>query len=279
MPPTTFREIRDPLEAKTVFASLIERFPTEMSIIASNIDGLIADPSRYENARWWSGTDADGVVTAALMRTPPHPLHIGLATAEQAQEFAKFAANADDSFDGVGGRREPAEAFADAWAAADGRTVQVDMALGSFDLPVRPRLPFAVVGSYRLAREADLALVDEWAQDFADAVDPEPRRAPTLAPLVAAGRVGLWEVDGQRVSMAYASTANGGVTRVSGVWTPPEHRGHGYASAVVAAISDERMDAGERCTLFTDLANLTSNKIYQALGYRRIGDNVILSFV
>ena len=78
--------------------------------------------------------------------------------------------------------------------------------------------------------------------------------------------------------MAYASPASGGVTRISGVWTPPELRGRGYATAVVAARSTARQDAGEACMLFTDLANPTSNAIYQAIGYRRVGDNVNIAF-
>ena len=78
--------------------------------------------------------------------------------------------------------------------------------------------------------------------------------------------------------MAYASPANGGVTRISGVWTPPELRGHGYASGVVAALSTARLDAGEACMLYTDLANPTSNAIYQAMGYRRVGDSISIAF-
>jgi predicted GNAT family acetyltransferase len=68
------------------------------------------------------------------------------------------------------------------------------------------------------------------------------------------------------------------VTRISGVWTPRELRGHGYASAVVAALSIDRQDAGEACMLYTDLANPTFNAIYRALGYRRVGEGVTIGF-
>jgi predicted GNAT family acetyltransferase len=62
------------------------------------------------------------------------------------------------------------------------------------------------------------------------------------------------------------------VVRVSGVYTPVEERGHGYASANVAAISARALDAGAlACMLFADKANPTSNKIYQAIGYRPVG--------
>ena len=55
------------------------------------------------------------------------------------------------------------------------------------------------------------------------------------------------------------------------MYTPPEHRGHGYASSAVAFLSRHALAHGaEACTLFTDLANATSNRIYERIGYRRI---------
>ena len=101
---------------------------------------------------------------------------------------------------------------------------------------------------------------------------------PSLAGSVAQRRVALWQDGGRPVSMAYASPSNGGVTRISGVWTPPDLRRRGYASGVVAALSRERLEAGERCMLYTDLANPTSNAIYEAIGYRRVGDSISIAF-
>ena len=60
-----------------------------------------------------------------------------------------------------------------------------------------------------------------------------------------------------------------GVARVGPVYTPPEQRRKGYASAAVAEVSQRFLDAGARVCLYTDQANPTSNGIYQALGYRR----------
>jgi predicted GNAT family acetyltransferase len=175
--------------------------------------------------------------------------------------------------------RAPAEAFASAWTRLTGADATMIMEFGTFDLPARAVLPFEVRGRYRRADTGDLGLVDAWAHDFhAEALPDDPGETPSLSPHVADGRVGLWVVDEQPVSMAYASVANGAVTRISGVWTPPVLRGNGYASAVVAALSNDRMDRGEHCMLYTDLANPTSNAIYQALGYRRVGDSVTIRF-
>jgi uncharacterized protein len=83
----------------------------------------------------------------------------------------------------------------------------------------------------------------------------------------------LWEVDGASTSLCWQSVAAAGVVRISAVYTPPEHRGHGYASANVAALSEKALaDGAELVMLYTDSANPTSNKIYEAIGYRHVGD-------
>jgi predicted GNAT family acetyltransferase len=276
--PTALSLLTRATDARAAFAGLVAREPEALSVVASVTDGLIADPTRYAGARWWVGTDPGGAAVAAFMHTPPHPLHIALATEAEARDLAGLLASTHDVLPGVGGLRGPAHAFADEWAARTGATARVAMEMGRFDLPVTPRLAFEVDGGLRAATGDDLGLVDGWLQDFVDAIEGGGRAAPSLARSVANGRVGLWQVGGRPVSMAYASPANGGVTRISGVWTPPELRGHGYASAVVAALSTERQEAGERCILFTDLANPTSNAIYEAIGYRRIGDSVHIAF-
>jgi predicted GNAT family acetyltransferase len=61
--------------------------------------------------------------------------------------------------------------------------------------------------------------------------------------------------------------------RITLVYTPPSFRGRGYASACVAALSASLLASGRKfCFLFTDLANPTSNSIYQKLGYRPVCD-------
>jgi predicted GNAT family acetyltransferase len=268
----------DPVEARKWISPLVAERPMWLSVIASNIEGLVADPTRYDSPRWWVGRDEEDAVVAAFMHTPPHPLHVGFATPDQGRDLARLLLSQGDDLVGVGGLRAAAQAFATEWAPAQAIPVRTLMELGVYDLPYRPRLPFSVSGRYRRATLDDLDLTDGWAGDFHHAVATTGTPASTLTH-IQAGRLGLWEDgSGVPVSMAYASVPGGGVTRVSGVWTPPEHRGHGYASAVVAALSDERMDDGEVCMLYTDLANPTSNGIYQALGYRRIGDSITLAF-
>jgi predicted GNAT family acetyltransferase len=63
------------------------------------------------------------------------------------------------------------------------------------------------------------------------------------------------------------------------VYSPPEKRGHGYASACTAAVSQMLLDNGRKfCFLYTDLRNPTSNKIYQQIGYQPVLDFAEYSF-
>jgi predicted GNAT family acetyltransferase len=94
----------------------------------------------------------------------------------------------------------------------------------------------------------------------------------------------LWEDDGEPVSLAGwgGPTPNG--IRVGPVYTPPELRGRGYATALTAELSrrllDGRLFEGGRrfCFLYTDLANPTSNAIYERIGYRRVAESAEITF-
>ena len=67
--------------------------------------------------------------------------------------------------------------------------------------------------------------------------------------------------------------------RVGAVYTPPSLRGRGYAAGVVAEVSRRALAGGHRfCSLYTDLANPTSNALYQRLGYIPVVDALDVEF-
>ena len=89
----------------------------------------------------------------------------------------------------------------------------------------------------------------------------------------------LWEGEGEPVTLVGAGgdTPNG--IRIGPVYTPPPHRGRGYASNLTAAVSQTLLDEGRRfCFLYTNLANGTANRIYQAIGYEPVTDAVMIRF-
>jgi RimJ/RimL family protein N-acetyltransferase len=182
----------------------------------------------------------------------------------------------------VNGPRENAEALAAAWQRHTGGTVRETMASRLFRLD--ELLPPAASGAGRHATEDDVDLLVRWREDFGtEALGHKQPRDEGLAQIRRMLEMGygiiIWEDRGEPVSMAIATAPIGGMSRVAPVYTPPEHRAHGYGSAATAAVSQHARDAGAQdVILFTDLANPTSNSIYQKIGYRPVYDSTEIEF-
>jgi hypothetical protein len=140
--------------------------------------------------------------------------------------------------------------------------------------------PKAVRGRMRLAQADETATIRAWIMAFIEEArlnDPYPSEAK-VRERIEKGEIFLW-IDGVPISMAATARPIGKGISIGMVYTPPEHRRHGYASALVASLSQRLLDGGfEYCTLFTDQANPTSNAIYQRIGYRPVCDYDLYRF-
>ncbi|MFJ1136680.1 GNAT family N-acetyltransferase, partial [Bacillus thuringiensis] len=99
----------------------------------------------------------------------------------------------------------------------------------------------------------------------------------TAYTLITTNRLFGLEVDGKLVSVAAKTRPTKNNITVNFVYTPKEARKKGYASKCVAALSQRMLDEGYKTTtLYTDLANPISNKIYQEIGYEKIAESVLI---
>lgn len=145
--------------------------------------------------------------------------------------------------------------------------------------------PADVAGALRRAVEDDRTLLEDWVGAFLQEAlhESASRAGDTVQRWLGNGgddgHLVVWEVDGEPVSMAgFTGPTPNGITVLS-VYTPPEHRGRGYAGACVAALTQRLLDSGRRRVfLSTDLANPTSNRIYVAMGYEPVGDSAVYRF-
>jgi GNAT superfamily N-acetyltransferase len=143
--------------------------------------------------------------------------------------------------------------------------------------------PTGVPGRAVAAAEDDRELVRGWYVAFM--AEAEPERGQSEESIIRSADVmmsqatcWLWlDPDGKPVSMAARRPVVAGSARIGPVYTPQSARGHGYGSAVTAAATRDILDEGALPVLFTDLANPTSNKIYQRMGYRPVEDRVIVN--
>jgi predicted GNAT family acetyltransferase len=226
------------------------------------------DPSRQHR---WSVEDGGDVVAAAMM-SPPHAVFMTAATSSAAEALAEHLQETGVEPPGV--VAPVPTTFADAWCATRkcGQAVARELRLFRLDRVVPPR---RTSGMLREAAADDAPLVISWWVAFsADIGEPREREQVerVAAPALAEGRVFLWCDPGPVCLATWAGPTPGGA-RVNLVYTPPEYRGRGYASACVAALSQRLLDSGRRfCFVFTDVASPTPNRIYQTIGYRRVCD-------
>lgn len=131
--------------------------------------------------------------------------------------------------------------------------------------------PHGVPGRARRMVDDDIDLVGGWLDAFTiEALGREPRSDVTWRERLADTDwvLWLWEHEEAPVSLVNARATTPVSSRIGPVYTPPAHRGRGYAGALVAAATAACLGGGdERVTLFTDVANPTSNALYARVGF------------
>jgi predicted GNAT family acetyltransferase len=167
--------------------------------------------------------------------------------------------------------------FAGCWAEVRKVGAQPDEGQRLYELGTLT-MPDTVDGELRRARADDDELVASWIERFAAETDTLPTPLATMRRRIDAGLVWIWTHD-EPVAMASFTRPVAGVARIGAVYTPTEHRRHGYAAACTAAVSQAALDAGaDRCILYTQLSNPQSNAIYRRLGYRPVQELIHYAF-
>jgi predicted GNAT family acetyltransferase len=253
------------------------------NLILGICGALLVTPDRYPEKRFWLVTEG-GEPVAAAMRTPPYNLLLGPVRDEAALEA--LVAGIGEELPGVVGSHPEVDDFVRLWSQAHGVEARVLRGQGVYALERVQPVPDAP-GAPRAATRDDEKLLLEWMVAFGEEVleEGDPGRAEARAVVDQRLRGGdesgfeLW-VDGGRVVSVSGwggPTPNG--IRIGPVYTPPELRGRGYATALVARLSQALLDRGRRfCFLYTDLANPTSNAIYERIGYVRVAESAMVSF-
>jgi hypothetical protein len=246
------------------------------------IAGTIRDaPDLYPLRSLWLAR-SNGVALAAALRTPPYNLI--LARPQSPEALAALAGAIHEDLPGVVGAEPEVHDFAELWSRQTGASTRINMRQGIYALE-RVEPPPATPGSVRVATEDDRELALRWWIDFGEEVlhegGPGRERAPQSVDHRLSSPTGgllLWEDDGETVSLAGWGGPTPSGIRIGPVYTPPALRGRGYATALTAELSQQLLDGrlfdgGRRfCFLYTDLANPTSNAIYERIGYRRIAE-------
>ena len=223
----------------------------------------------------------DGRARGLAMQTEPFNVMLAEPLEDEAVDvLADSIIDDDGPLPGVIANLPWADRFAECVTAVTGRSAERILEEGVWVVTAVEDVPVPA-GAARAATPADRDLVRSWIGAFADEALPpgRPRDDEARSDLETDLRLGgrgagylLWEA-GTPVSLSGHREIPGVGSRIGPVYTPPQHRGRGYATRLVAEHSASRLAAGDpACYLYTDMANPTSNAIYARIGYVKIAD-------
>lgn len=276
------RAYRDPREFLAASAPVLEADEPRHNLGFGICSTLIESPQTYPEFHLWSVENERGVVGAALM-TPPHNLWLARPLDRGVVEFLARELDAGGAdLPGVTAAQPEVDEFASEWERLCGvrRRLLHGQAIYQVSSVSVPDVP----GRLRDAGAADRQLLVDWLGEFAaealheGSPDTDAEEAVDRRLSGASGGFVIWDDD---VPVSFAGyggdTPNG--ARIGPVYTPPDRRRRGYGSAVTAALTQRLLDAGRTyCFLYTDLANPTSNRIYQAIGYEQVCESAMYLF-
>jgi GNAT superfamily N-acetyltransferase len=263
--------------------------PVLSTVVSTTLERAVADPSPVDHPRWWAALvdeRTDEVVGVAMRTAPfrPYPLYLLPMPTAAAEAFGAWLLAHEPDVAHANGVRASVEAVLGVLADDRGGSTRVlehdRLWEATSVLP-----PTGVPGGARAATLDDLDLVTAWCLDFMPAADRQAGRPPREGEgehldrdyargKIERGLMWLWEDKGEVVHLTGWNPPALGVARVGPVYTPVEHRGHGYAAALVAQVTERILSDGARACLFTDVDNPVSNGVYERIGYRPVAEMV-----
>ncbi len=244
---------------------------------------LVENPLHYGTKPYLATVaDLEDLQLIALM-TPPHKLQIISYGSDPTDAIELLTLNLQKggwSVPSVLAEEKLAECFEEKWTALTGVQSEQGMRQRIYKLRAVKHHDYPD-GRFRQATVEDMSFAAKWNVAFYDDCfghSDSEECTKAIRTAIENGDLYLWE-NPLPVSMAGFSRSTKTGVSVSSVYTPPEFRRHGYASALVASLSALALERGKRfCTLYTDLGNPTSNSIYQKMGYDVVADVMDINF-
>ncbi len=236
--------------------------------------GIVSTAGSVGEHAYLATVEADGVVVACALRTPPFKAVLSAAPASAIECLVADLSEIFPDLAQVHGPDPTVGQFAEQWATRTGVPSIEARRHRLFETREPPPLTSTPEGRFRLATEHDLPTIIAWTTAFVaealpgDPTDPEARAVSAIA----TRSLFIWDARGP-VSMAGWSGRTARGARITFVYSPPACRGRGFATACVSALTRSLLAEGlAYCCLYTDRANAISNRLYRNMGYRHIGD-------
>ena len=221
-----------------------------------------------------------------MLYRKPWKLIMYSPTGNISEELYKFAAQEvykiDNNLLGVNAEKEMAYKFARHYGEVSKKQYKLKMSLKILLLEKMQLLCKVKEAIFRKATEKDREQLVKYIKEFSkEALGEEKTYEEASNKFEDYLKRGYYilEKDGKIVSQAVIGRDLLKGKSISGVYTPKEERGKGYAYNLVYALSKNCLDEGaEYCVLYTDANYPISNHIYKKIGYEKKVDCEELEF-
>jgi RimJ/RimL family protein N-acetyltransferase len=250
----------------------IERGP----VLASARQAFIKEAT-YEKPVYWATIEEDGKIVGCAYRTPP--FRVGV-TALPTAALAPLSLDLEKTYKtitGFSGVDPAASALADVWIARHGGSSAI--VSRKFLLTFPPETPpSGTPGALQLATANDSSLARTWGNELARESGVATLDGALCERLIGARQLYFWQHGGRRCMLGLLqSTARAAALGI--VYTPPEHRGHKYATSAVSALSAELLARGlEQRYFLIDPANRAAQALARKIGCELVQASVDIDF-
>lgn len=203
---------------------------------------LLKKPNSYQNLYLAALVNSQGEIIQAAMMTPPHNLLLTQTSEDFISHIILNALEESIPIPGVLGPNTSGLEFSVFMRSKAGKNFHLERAQRTFKL-TKVNWPSIPEGHFRQAIEKDRDLLIQFGERFMieTGIPSHLTAQQQVEHLIDSGLLYVWESEsGGIVSMAakvYGDTPNG--QRISWVYTAPKSRGKGYASSVVAFLSQK----------------------------------------
>lgn len=257
--------------------SMLEENEAANAIILSYSHGQTLGVASAMTTNFYCVIEDDKPVLAAMFTQGIWPL-LTEGPDEASRLLARYLFPKFPTLKGANGPKDTVLEFVEEWEALTRCNLEIQMNSRIYECTAVSPMNWAE-GTLKQATMDDVELAQQWRESFQiEAEVAVPRNPNDVIRQVKNGSVYFWVTD-RPVSTAISARGTENTGTVGAVYTPPEHRNNGYATALTAAVTQKILDSGKKhAILYTDLDNPTSNSIYQQIGYKPISDSTVWLF-
>jgi len=270
-------EYKNPRNFLDTSRHILEKEEVLYGLMLGIVLRLVENPLHYGSQPFLATIKKNNQIVLLALMTPPYKLQVALFNEDYDSTLQVLVMELHKRgwmIPAVLAEEKAAKIFETCWNSVAGTASRIGKRQRIYKLQT-VQYPPHPGGIFRQAKLNDLQLLIKWRNAFHDEVfdDSEPRVSDNqIKTSIEEGKFFFWQ-DSVPVSMAGLTRPTSHGISINDVYTPPEFRRKGYASALVAHLSQYALDNGrDFCSLYTDLGNPISNSIYQKIGYFPVAD-------